>query len=82
MRFLPSILSFVLVASWPPFLHPYRAQNDTFEWSGRMTSGQTLEVQGIVGNITHHSGLWEPGRGRGPKAGRQRRFPPGGHRDG
>jgi hypothetical protein len=28
------------------------AQNDTFEWSGRMSSGQTLEVRGIVGNIT------------------------------
>jgi hypothetical protein len=30
---------------------PLQAQGDTFEWSGRMTSGQTLEVKGIVGNI-------------------------------
>jgi hypothetical protein len=28
------------------------AQGDTFEWSGRMSSGQALEVRGIVGNIT------------------------------
>jgi hypothetical protein len=28
-----------------------QAQDDTFEWSGRMSSGQTLEVRGIVGDI-------------------------------
>jgi len=27
------------------------AQEDTFEWSGRMAEGRTLEVKGIVGNI-------------------------------
>ena len=27
------------------------AQSDTFEWTGRMSSGQTLEVRGIVGDI-------------------------------
>lgn len=30
---------------------PVRAQDDTFEWSGPMSSGQTLEVRGIVGTI-------------------------------
>ncbi|MCJ7628722.1 MAG: hypothetical protein MUO50_10085, partial [Longimicrobiales bacterium] len=30
---------------------PLQAQGDTFEWSGRMTAQQTLEVKGIVGNI-------------------------------
>jgi hypothetical protein len=28
-----------------------QAQDDTFEWSGRMSSGQTLEIRGIVGEI-------------------------------
>jgi len=30
---------------------PLQGQSDTFEWAGRMSSGQTLEVKGIVGNI-------------------------------
>jgi hypothetical protein len=30
---------------------PILGQSDTFEWSGTMSSGQTLEVKGIVGNI-------------------------------
>ena len=30
---------------------PLQAQSDTFEWSGRMSSGQTLQVKGIVGDI-------------------------------
>jgi hypothetical protein len=35
--------------AFPPA--PLHGQDDTFEWSGRMSSGQTLEVRGIVGNI-------------------------------
>jgi len=31
---------------------PLEAQSDTFEWGGSMSSGQTLEVRGIVGDIT------------------------------
>ena len=30
---------------------PLLAQGDTFEWTGRMTQGQVLEVNGIVGSI-------------------------------
>ena len=30
---------------------PVQGQSDTFEWAGRMSAGQTLEVKGIVGNI-------------------------------
>jgi len=30
---------------------PLHAQSDTFEWTGRISSGQTLEVRGIVGDI-------------------------------
>lgn len=30
---------------------PLQAQGDSFEWSGAMTRGQTLEVKGIVGAI-------------------------------
>ena len=40
-----------LLASAAIFATPLQGQNDTFEWSGRMTSGQTLEVKGIVGDI-------------------------------
>ena len=30
---------------------PIQAQGDSFEWSGAMTQGQTLEVKGIAGDI-------------------------------
>lgn len=52
MRSLPSILSVVLVAFLATLPSPVHGQSDQFEWSGRMTSGQTLEIQGIAGNIT------------------------------
>jgi len=45
------ILGIGLLASAAILTTPLQGQNDTFEWSGRMTSGQTLEVKGIVGEI-------------------------------
>jgi DUF4097 and DUF4098 domain-containing protein YvlB len=45
------VLGAGLLASTALLAQPIQGQNDTFEWSGRMTSGQTLEVKGIVGNI-------------------------------
>jgi hypothetical protein len=38
----------ILLAAQPSSI---QAQNEPFEWSSRMGSGQTLEVKGIVGNI-------------------------------
>jgi len=45
------VLGIGLLASAAILTTPLQGQNDTFEWSGRMTSGQTLEVKGIVGDI-------------------------------
>ena len=45
------VLGIGLLASTVILTTPLQGQNDTFEWSGRMTSGQTLEVKGIVGDI-------------------------------
>ncbi len=51
MRCISSFLGLaVLVTLAVPATH-LAGQADTFEWDGRMTSGQILEVQGIVGNI-------------------------------
>lgn len=40
-----------LVASLTVATTPVQGQADTFEWTGSLGSGQTLEVKGIVGNI-------------------------------
>ena len=42
-------LGFLAFLSIP--FSPLQGQSGAFEWSGRMGSGQTLEVKGIVGNI-------------------------------
>jgi hypothetical protein len=52
MNFMRICLGLGLVTLLTVPVVPLQAQNDTFEWGGRMSSGQTLEVRGIVGNIT------------------------------
>jgi len=44
-------IGLALLASFAVPAGALRAQGDTFEWAGRMSSGQTLEVKGIAGNI-------------------------------
>ncbi len=51
MRFIPTCVGLGLFTLFTIPAVPLQAQSDTFEWSGRMSSGQTLEVRGIVGNI-------------------------------
>ena len=52
MRFVPICLGLGLFTLFTVPAVPLQAQSDTFEWGGRMSSGQILEVRGIVGNIT------------------------------
>lgn len=48
IRFGLGIGLITLLAAQPS---PIKAQDGTFEWNGQMSSGQTLEVRGIVGTI-------------------------------
>jgi hypothetical protein len=52
MRLTSRILSSLLLAGLAVPATSLQAQNDSFEWSGRMGSGHTLEVRGIVGDFT------------------------------
>jgi hypothetical protein len=51
MNLSRSLLALGLLAplAWPS--GPVLGQSDVFEWNGRMSAGQTLEVKGIVGDI-------------------------------
>ncbi|MBT8395837.1 MAG: DUF4097 family beta strand repeat protein [Gemmatimonadetes bacterium] len=51
MRYISLILGWAVLITLAIPPAPLRGQDDTFQWSGRMTSGQTLEVRGIVGNV-------------------------------
>ncbi len=44
------VLGLALV--WGTAPSPLQGQDDTFQWDGRMASGQTLEVKGISGNVS------------------------------
>ncbi len=51
MAFHKALIGAGILAALAASSHPVQGQSDTFEWSGTLSSGQTLEVKGIVGTI-------------------------------